>query len=55
MNMGLEALPLPPGIAPPAAHSPQLRPASSSDPNKTFDAILGTSAAPPTKDKKKKK
>jgi hypothetical protein len=55
MNLGLEALPLPPGIAPPAAHSPQLRPASSSDPSKTFDAILGTSAAPPTKDKKKKK
>jgi hypothetical protein len=55
MNMGLEALPLPPGIAPPAAHSPQMRPASSSDPSKTFDAILGTSAAPPTKEKKKKK
>jgi hypothetical protein len=55
MNLGLEALPLPPGIAPPAAHSPQMRPASSSDPSKTFDAILGTSATPPTKDKKKKK
>jgi hypothetical protein len=55
MNLGLEALPLPPGIAPPAAHSPQLRPASSSDPSKTFDAILGTSSTPPTKDKKKKK
>jgi hypothetical protein len=55
MNMGLEALPLPPGVAPPTMNSPQLRPASSSDPSKTFDAILGTSAAPPSKDKKKKK
>jgi hypothetical protein len=55
MNLGLEALPLPPGIVPPTAHSPQIRPASSSDPSRTFDAILGTSAAPPTKDKKKKK
>jgi len=55
MNLGLEALPLPPGVAPPVAHSPQLRPASSSDPNKTFDAILGTSAAPPAKEKKKKR
>jgi hypothetical protein len=55
MNLGLEALPLPPGIAPPTANSPQIRPASSSDPSKTFDAILGTSAAPTTKDKKKKK
>jgi hypothetical protein len=55
MNMGLEALPLPPGVAPPTMNSPQLRPDSSSDPSKTFDAILGTSAAPPSKDKKKKK
>lgn len=55
MNLGLEALPLPPGVAPPTANSPQIRPASSSDPSKTFDAILGTSSAPPTKDKKKKK
>jgi len=58
MNLGLEALPLPPGVAPPVAHSPQLRPSSSSDPKKTFDAILGSSAAPsgkPGKDKKKKK
>ncbi|KAH7389785.1 hypothetical protein BKA66DRAFT_413950 [Pyrenochaeta sp. MPI-SDFR-AT-0127] len=55
MNLGLEALPLPPGVAPPSANSPLLRPASSSDPNKTFDAILGTSAAPPTKSKDKKK
>lgn len=55
MNLGLEALPLPPGVPPPSAHSPQLRPASSSDPTKTFDAILGTSAAPIGKEKKKKK
>lgn len=59
MNFGLEALPLPPGVAPPSANSPQMRPSSSSDPNKTFDAILGTSAAPSSKnkvkDKKKKK
>lgn len=53
MNLGLEALPLPPGIAPPT-HSPVNRPQSSSDPSRTFDAILG---APPTnpKDKKKKR
>lgn len=55
MNLGLEALPLPPGVAPPSANSPMLRPASSSDPNKTFDAILGTSAAPPSPKPKKKK
>lgn len=55
MNLGLEALPLPPGVAPPTAGSPLLRPASSSDPNKTFDAILGTSAAPPSPKPKKKK
>ncbi|KAH8708442.1 hypothetical protein GQ44DRAFT_691027 [Phaeosphaeriaceae sp. PMI808] len=56
MNLGLEALPLPPGVAPPSAGSTQVRPASSSDPSKTFDAILGTSAAPPPgKDKKKRK
>ena len=54
MNLGLEALPLPPGIAPPAAGSPVLRPESSSDPSRTFDDILG--APPPNpKDKKKKK
>jgi hypothetical protein len=54
MNLGLEALPLPPGIAPPAAGSPVLRPESSSDPTRTFDDILG--APPPNpKDKKKKK
>ncbi|CAO2652473.1 Nn.00g007560.m01.CDS01 [Neocucurbitaria sp. VM-36] len=56
MNLGLEALPLPPGVAPPLASSPSLRPASSSDPSKTFDAILGTNADPShSKDKKKKK
>ncbi|KAF2124814.1 hypothetical protein P153DRAFT_390281 [Dothidotthia symphoricarpi CBS 119687] len=56
MNLGLEALPLPPGIAPPTSHSPVIRPASSSDPSRTFDAILGTSApGTPKKDKKKKK
>jgi hypothetical protein len=58
MNLGLEALPLPPGIAPPTTNSP-IRPESSSDPNRTFDAILGTTAGPSskdkTKDKKKKK
>ncbi|KAJ8106812.1 hypothetical protein OPT61_g9294 [Boeremia exigua] len=53
MNLGLEALPLPPGIAPPTA-SPVNRPQSSSDPSRTFDAILG--APPPNpKDKKKKR
>ncbi|KAL1643840.1 hypothetical protein SLS61_009068 [Didymella pomorum] len=52
MNLGLEALPLPPGIAPPTA--PVNRPQSSSDPSRTFDAILG--APPPNpKDKKKKR
>lgn len=55
MNLGLEALPLPPGVAPPSAGSPMLRPASSSDPSKTFDAILGTNAAPPSPKPKKKK
>ncbi|KAF2849207.1 hypothetical protein T440DRAFT_140117 [Plenodomus tracheiphilus IPT5] len=54
MNLGLEALPLPPGVAPPSANSPMLRPASATDPNKTFDAILGTSAAPPSPKSKKK-
>ncbi|CAA9961025.1 hypothetical protein PTMSG1_04409 [Pyrenophora teres f. maculata] len=55
MNLGLEALPLPPGVAPPIGGSPLLRPASSSDPNKTFDAILGTSPGSSPKPKKKKK
>lgn len=53
MNLGLEALPLPPGIAPPT-HSPVNRPQSSSDPSRTFDAILGTPPLNP-KDKKKKR
>lgn len=57
MNLGLEALPLPPGFAPggaaPGAGSPSLRPVSVHDPNKTFDSILGP--APAQKDKKKKK
>ncbi|KAJ4373195.1 hypothetical protein N0V83_003488 [Neocucurbitaria cava] len=55
MNLGLEALPLPPGVAPPLGSSPLLRPASSSDPSKTFDAILGTNDSSNSKDKKKKK
>ncbi|RAR09086.1 hypothetical protein DDE82_001998 [Stemphylium lycopersici] len=55
MNLGLEALPLPPGVAPPMpAGSPSLRPESSSDPSKTFDAILGTSPSSPKPKKKKK-
>lgn len=52
MNLGLEALPLPPGIAP-AGSSPAMRPVSVHDPNKTFDSILGSTPDP--KDKKKKK
>jgi hypothetical protein len=52
MSLGLEALPLPPGITPPTA--PQSRPQSSSDPSMTFDDILGTPPLNP-KDKKKKR
>lgn len=60
MNLGLEALPLPSGG--PAAPLP-LRPASSHDPSKTFDAILGSADLQATsgkangksKDKKDKK
>ncbi|EMD94819.1 hypothetical protein COCC4DRAFT_26495 [Bipolaris maydis ATCC 48331] len=56
MNLGLEALPLPPGVAPPmSAGSPSRRPESSSDPSKTFDDILGTSPSSPQSKKKKKK
>ncbi|KAI4690305.1 hypothetical protein J4E81_007457 [Alternaria sp. BMP 2799] len=56
MNLGLEALPLPPGVAPPMPMgSPSLRPASNHDPNKTFDDILGTSASDNGKKNKKKK
>ncbi|KAJ4988561.1 putative choriogenin Hminor [Stagonosporopsis vannaccii] len=51
MNLGLEALPLPPGIVPPSAPSVN-RPQSSSDPSRTFDDILG---APPPNPKEKKK
>ncbi|KAH7128439.1 hypothetical protein B0J11DRAFT_270921 [Dendryphion nanum] len=62
MNLGLEALPLPTGG--PVSPLP-LRPASSHDPNKTFDAILGSADLQATngktngkkdksKDKKKK-
>ncbi|KAF2715797.1 hypothetical protein K504DRAFT_469901 [Pleomassaria siparia CBS 279.74] len=43
MMLGLEALPLPAGVAPANfTNSPLQRPASSNDPTKTFDAILGT-------------
>jgi hypothetical protein len=56
MNLGLEALPLPPGVAPPMPMgSPSLRPTSNHDPNKTFDDILGTTAPDNGKPKKKKK
>ncbi|KAF1950093.1 hypothetical protein CC80DRAFT_497103 [Byssothecium circinans] len=54
MNLGLEALPLPPGIHPPTSGSPGLRPVSAHDPTKTFDSILG-SVPDAGKDKKKKK
>lgn len=53
MNLGLEALPLPPGIVPPSA--PVNRPQSSSDPSRTFDDILGASPPPNPKDKKKRR
>ncbi|KAF2469870.1 uncharacterized protein BDR25DRAFT_343534 [Lindgomyces ingoldianus] len=53
MNLGLEALPLPAGVAP--ASSPAMRPKSSNDPNKTFDAILSSSNLPEQKNGKKKK
>jgi hypothetical protein len=63
MNLGLEALPMPAGVAPPGASlSPAgsmgsgVRPSSSNDPNKTFDAILaGSDLGKKEKDKKKKK
>ncbi|KAF9734581.1 hypothetical protein PMIN02_005968 [Paraphaeosphaeria minitans] len=61
MNLGLEALPLPPSFAPgggapsPGSNSPMLRPASMHDPNKTFDSILeSVSDQKGKKDKKKK-
>lgn len=54
MDLGLEALPLPPGVAPPIGMgSPVSRPSSMHDPTKTFDAMLGP--APSPKDKKHKK
>ncbi|KAF2678081.1 hypothetical protein K458DRAFT_143902 [Lentithecium fluviatile CBS 122367] len=52
MDLGLEALPLPPGIAPPMGSTAQ-RPSSVHDPTKTFDAMLGPVPSP--KDKKHKK
>ena len=58
MNLGLEALPLPPGFAPggaaPGPGSPAQRPASVHDPTKTFDSILGSVSDPNEKKKKKK-
>ncbi|KAF2437775.1 hypothetical protein P171DRAFT_437397 [Karstenula rhodostoma CBS 690.94] len=59
MNLGLEALPLPPGFAPggaapsPGSNSPMMRLSSMHDPNKTFDSIL--ESVPNKKDKKDKK
>ncbi|KAL1598707.1 hypothetical protein SLS60_007847 [Paraconiothyrium brasiliense] len=58
MNLGLEALPLPPGFAPggapsPGGGSPMMRPVSVHDPTKTFDSIL--ESVPNKKDKRKKK
>jgi hypothetical protein len=59
MNLGLEALPLPPGFAPggaapsPGSNSPMMRPVSMHDPNKTFDSIL--ESVPNKKEKKDKK
>jgi hypothetical protein len=55
MMLGLEALPLPAGVAPAQFQSPLERPASSNDPSKTFDAILGSSAPPTPQSKKDKK
>ncbi|KAF2797162.1 hypothetical protein K505DRAFT_270083 [Melanomma pulvis-pyrius CBS 109.77] len=53
MMLGLEALPLPAGVAP--ANFPLQRPPSSNDPSKTFDAILGDLPQPTQTNKKKKK
>jgi hypothetical protein len=53
MNLGLEALPVPAGMG---SGSPlAMRPASSNDPTKTFDAILGSAELQPPKKGKKKK
>ncbi|ORY13864.1 hypothetical protein BCR34DRAFT_561477 [Clohesyomyces aquaticus] len=54
MNLGLEALPLPAGVAPINPMAPP-RPVSSNDPSKTFDAILGSNDIPQQKPGKKKK
>ncbi|KAF2874130.1 hypothetical protein BDV95DRAFT_488594 [Massariosphaeria phaeospora] len=56
MNLGLEALPLPPGVAP--MNPPIQRPDSRHDPNKTFDAMFAsadTQTKSSTKKDKKKK
>ncbi|KAF2461922.1 hypothetical protein BDY21DRAFT_277319 [Lineolata rhizophorae] len=52
MMLGLEALPLPAGVAPPGGAS-QSRPQSSGDPSKTFDAIIGSAGLEGGKKKKK--
>lgn len=57
MNLGLEALPMPAGVGP-MTKNLAVRPATSNDPTKTFDAILSSAAAEQEaskKDKKKKK
>jgi hypothetical protein len=54
MMMGLESLPLPNSVSPGgASSSPQLRPVSTTDPSKTFDAILGAAPEPQKKGKRK--
>jgi len=50
VNLGLEALPLPPGVQP---ESPQSRPQPSIDPTKTFDAIIGPPQPQPQGKKKR--
>ncbi|KAF2104322.1 hypothetical protein NA57DRAFT_29944 [Rhizodiscina lignyota] len=50
VNLGLEALPIPQGVAPP---SPSIRAQVEVDRSKTFDAILGSEPTPATKSKKK--
>lgn len=57
MNLGLEALPMPARVGPMTTNL-AIRPATSNDPTKTFDAILSSAAAEQEankKDKKKKK
>jgi hypothetical protein len=53
MDLGLEALPLPPGIAPPMGTSGS-RPSSVHDPTKTFDSFLPAPPSPMGKKGKKK-